>query len=73
MAALGRTPVHVVTANDYLAQRDADQLPPYFELLGLRVGCVTQPMASAERRTAYACDITYCTAKELLSTTCATA
>lgn len=65
VAGLGRTPVHVVTANDYLAQRDAGQLGPFFDVLGLRVGCVTQPMASAERRAAYACDITYCTAKEL--------
>ena len=65
VAALGRTSVHVVTANDYLAQRDAGQLRPFFGLLGLQVGCVTQPMPSADRRTAYACDITYCTAKEL--------
>lgn len=65
VAALGRTPVHVVTANDYLARRDADLLRPFFGLLGLRVGCVTQPMASADRRTAYACNVTYCTAKEL--------
>lgn len=65
IAALGRTPVHVVTANDYLAQRDADQLRPFFSLLGLRVGCVTQPMPAAARRDAYGCDVTYCTAKEL--------
>jgi preprotein translocase subunit SecA len=65
VAALGRTPVHVVTANDYLAQRDADQLRPFFELLGLTVACVTQPMAAAARREAYGCDVTYCTAKEL--------
>lgn len=65
VAALARTPVHVVTANDYLAQRDADLLRPFFGSLGLRVGCVTQPMAAAERRGAYACDISYCTAKEL--------
>ena len=66
VAALGRTPVHVITANDYLAQRDAAQLRPFFEALGLRVGCVTQPMLAAGRRQAYACDITYCTAKELV-------
>jgi len=65
VAALGGTPVHVVTANDYLAQRDADRLRPFFGLLGLQVGCVTQPLASADRRLAYACDVTYCTAKEL--------
>ena len=65
VAALGRTPVHVVTANDYLAQRDADQLRPFYALLGISVGCVTQPMPAAQRREAYACDLTYCTAKEL--------
>ena len=65
VACLGRTPVHVVTANDYLAQRDADQLRPFYKLLGVSVGCVTQPMPAGQRREAYACDITYCTAKEL--------
>lgn len=65
VAALGGTPVHVVTANDYLAQRDAQALQPLFAMLGLRVGCVTQPMTAAERREAYGADVTYCTAKEL--------
>lgn len=65
VAALRRTPVHVVTANDYLAQRDADALRPFYERLGLRVGCVTQPMQAAQRREAYRADVTYCTAKEL--------
>ena len=66
VGALGRAPVHVVTANDYLAQRDAQALRPFFALLGLRVDCVTQPMAAPERRAAYAADVTYCTAKELV-------
>lgn len=65
VAALGRTPVHVVTANDYLAQRDADHLRAFYALLALQVGAVTQPMLADERRDAYACDVTYCTAKEL--------
>lgn len=65
VAALARTPVHVVTANDYLAQRDADALRPFFGRLGLRVACVTQAMDAAARRVAYAADVTYCTAKEL--------
>jgi preprotein translocase subunit SecA len=65
VAALGRTPVHVVTANDYLAQRDADVLRPLFARLGLRVDCVTQPMEAAQRRQAYGAHVTYCTAKEL--------
>jgi preprotein translocase subunit SecA len=65
VAALARTPVHVVTANDYLAQRDADLLRPFYARLGLRVDGVTQPMEAPRRREAYAADVTYCTAKEL--------
>ncbi|HVE52163.1 MAG TPA: hypothetical protein VNB23_02140, partial [Ramlibacter sp.] len=63
VAALARTPVHVVTANDYLAQRDAERLRPFYESLGLRVDCVVQAMDAARRRTAYGADIAYCTAK----------
>jgi preprotein translocase subunit SecA len=65
VAALARTPVHVITANDYLAQRDTDALRPFYERLGLRVDCVTQPMDAAHRRSAYRANVTYCTAKEL--------
>jgi preprotein translocase subunit SecA len=65
VGALARTPVHVVTANDYLAQRDADALRPFYARLALRVDCVTQPMEAAQRRVAYAANVTYCTAKEL--------
>lgn len=65
VGALARTPVHVVTANDYLAQRDADALRPFYARLGLTVDCVTQPMEAAQRRSAYAANVTYCTAKEL--------
>ena len=64
VAALGRTPVHVVTANDYLAARDADILRPVFELLGSSVGVVLTPDPQDKRREAYSCDITYGTAKE---------
>ena len=65
-AALAGIPVHVVTANDYLVSRDASNLRALYEALTLKVGAVTQTMATAERRAAYACDITYCTAKELV-------
>jgi preprotein translocase subunit SecA len=65
VAALARTPVHVVTANDYLARRDAEALRPFYTRLGLRVDGVTQPMEAAQRRAAYAANVTYCTAKEL--------
>ncbi|KQT11043.1 preprotein translocase subunit SecA [Ramlibacter sp. Leaf400] len=64
-AALAGTPVHVVTANDYLAQRDADELRVFYDRLGLSVSSIAQSLEMAGRRAAYACDVTYCTAKEL--------
>ncbi len=65
-AALAGIPAHVLTANDYLVERDATALREFYRALGLTVGYVTQPMQSPARRDAYACDITYCTAKELV-------
>ncbi len=56
---------HVVTVNDYLAQRDADWMRPAFELAGLSVGCIQTAQSTDERRTQYARDVTYGTAKEL--------
>jgi len=64
-AALAGSPVHVITVNDYLARRDSETLQPLYRALGLSVGLVTSDMGPAERRAAYACDLTYCTAKEL--------
>jgi preprotein translocase subunit SecA len=55
---------HLATVNDYLAERDADTMRPVFELLGMSVGVILTPQKSPERREAYACDITYGTAKE---------
>jgi len=66
VAALGNTPVHVITANDYLAARDAAAMAPFFGALGLSVGAVTQPLDQAGRRRAWASDVAYCTAKELV-------
>ncbi|KAA5603957.1 preprotein translocase subunit SecA [Roseospira marina] len=57
--------VHVVTVNDYLAQRDAGWMGQVHEFLGLTVGCITHALTDAERRAAYACDITYGTNNEL--------
>ena len=65
-AALARIPVHVITANEYLARRDADTLRPLFAALDLKVGVVTHELGVDARRQAYACDIVYCTAKELV-------
>ena len=62
--ALAGMPVHVMTANDYLVERDAQLMGPMFAALGLRVGCVVAASTPEERRAAYACDLTYCTARE---------
>ncbi len=56
--------VHILTFNDYLARRDAQWMGPVYEFLGLSVGFVKEGMAPRDRRQAYACDITYATAKE---------
>jgi preprotein translocase subunit SecA len=63
--ALSGVPVHVVTVNDFLASRDADWMQPLFAFLGLSVGVILEDMDIEERRAAYACDITYCTNKQL--------
>ena len=57
--------VHVVTVNDYLAQRDAENEGKVHRFLGLTVGCVLNSMNNDERRAAYNCDITYVTNNEL--------
>ena len=57
--------VHVVTVNDYLAKRDSEWMGKVHRFLGLSVGLVIPGMTPAERRTAYAADITYCTNNEL--------
>ncbi len=58
-------PVHVVTVNDYLATRDAEITRPILEALGLSVGVVVGGQSVEDRHAAYACDVTYCTNKEL--------
>jgi preprotein translocase subunit SecA len=63
--ALAGYPVHVITVNDYLAARDAEEMGPLYRFLGLTVGTVVQGAKRPERRLAYACAITYCTNKEL--------
>jgi preprotein translocase subunit SecA len=64
-AALAGKAVHVVTVNDYLAQRDAEALRPLYEALGLTLGCIVHGMEPAQRRQAYGCDVCYCSNKEL--------
>ena len=57
--------VHIVTVNDYLAKRDADEMGQIHRFLGLTVGVVLNDMKQDERRAAYNCDITYVTNNEL--------
>jgi preprotein translocase subunit SecA len=56
--------VHVVTVNEYLAQRDADWMGPVYRFLDMSVGVIRNGQDSAEKRAAYACDITYGTNNE---------
>jgi preprotein translocase subunit SecA len=62
--ALGGEGVHIVTVNEYLAQRDADWMGPVYRFLGLTVGVIKNAQTQAEKRAAYACDITYGTNNE---------
>ena len=65
VVALAGYPVHIVTVNDYLAARDAEEMEPLYHFLGLTVGTVVQGMQRPERRQAYSKSVTYCTNKEL--------
>lgn len=65
-AALAGIPVHIVTVNDFLVLRDAAWMKPLYAFLGLTVGTITEGMTPEARRAAYACDITYCTNKQLV-------
>ncbi|AWB21738.1 prepilin peptidase [Methylobacterium currus] len=64
-AALAGLPVHVVTVNAYLAERDAGLMQPLYAALGLSVGVVSDGQELPARAAAHACDITYCTNKDL--------
>ncbi|TRW50401.1 preprotein translocase subunit SecA [Aliidiomarina halalkaliphila] len=56
--------VHIITVNDYLARRDADWSRPFFEFLGMTVGCNVAGMHPKEKKEAYSCDILYGTNNE---------
>ena len=64
-AAMAGIPVHVVTVNDYLVQRDAELMGTVYRALGLTCGIILEGMDHEQRRAAYACDITYCSNKQL--------
>ena len=63
--ALEEKGVHVVTVNDYLASRDAEEMGRLYRALGLTTGVIVHGMSDAQRRAAYACDVTYGTNNEL--------
>ena len=63
--ALRGTPVHVVTVNDYLAKRDAEELRPLYAALGLSVGLIVHGLSPDEKRIEYSRDVVYCSNKEL--------
>jgi preprotein translocase subunit SecA len=63
--AISSDGVHIVTVNEYLAQRDADWMRPVYEFLGLTVGVSKSGQSQEEKRAAYEADITYATNNEL--------
>ena len=63
--ALPGTGTHIVTVNEYLAQRDADWMGPVYRFLGMTVGVIKAAQTNEEKRAAYAGDITYGTNNEL--------
>ncbi|OFJ51623.1 accessory Sec system translocase SecA2 [Mycolicibacterium grossiae] len=63
--ALAGRSVHVISVNDYLARRDAEWMGPLLEAMGLTVGWITAESTPEERRTAYACDVTYASVNEI--------
>ena len=64
-AGLVGEPVHIVTVNDYLAERDYREMAPLFTFLGLDLGLIVHGLKPEERRRAYERDIVYCSNKEL--------
>ncbi|GGK78440.1 preprotein translocase subunit SecA [Amphritea balenae] len=65
-AALAGLPVHVITVNDYLTARDAEEMAPLYQCFGLSLGIITHEVDPAGRRDAYSRDIVYVTGKELV-------
>ena len=63
--ALSGKGVHIVTVNDYLAQRDSEWMGKLYRFLGLSVGLIVSGMDSEDKKAAYDADITYCTNNEL--------
>ncbi|MGI9288639.1 MAG: hypothetical protein ACR2P1_24850, partial [Pseudomonadales bacterium] len=64
-AALAGIPVHVITTNEYLGTRDAAEMRPLYEALGLSVSAITEDMQDDAKRVAYQSDVVYCTNKQI--------
>ncbi len=60
-------PVHVITVNDYLVERDAHEMGPVYRMLGLRAGAIVHDLPANERIDHYRRDVVYCTSKELVA------
>ncbi len=67
LAGWSGRPCHVVTVNDYLAERDAHEFEPLYSACGLHAGCVIGTMQAPDRQRGHAADVTYTTSKELLA------
>jgi len=67
VAGWGGFPCHVVTSNDYLAARDAEEMGPVYLRCGLRAAAVTGALDAARRQSAYRAEVVYTTSKELLA------
>ncbi len=64
---LAGRPVHIITVNDYLVQRDAEEMGPIYKMMGLEVGFVTHETTQEERIDHYRRNVVYCTQKELVA------
>ena len=65
-SALMGVPTYILSVNDYLTARDAEQTRLVYQALGLSVGCVTRELNHEQKKQAYGSDIIYCTASELV-------
>ncbi len=65
-AAFTGIPVHIITVNDYLAERDANQMQALYDAMGLSVGVIKHGLTPEKRRSEYSKDIVYCTNKEIV-------
>lgn len=66
LLAASSKPVHVLSVNDYLAQRDSEEMRPLLEACGVRLGCITGDTPQENRAAIYKNDVVYATGKELL-------